>query len=271
MDAFKLYDTYGFPLELTQEMASEQGLSVDVDAFEKAMEDQRKRARSARQEVEYISERDALFREIREAKGETSFVGYDSLEANSIVLGLFQAGKKVESVAAGAEVEFILDVTPFYAESGGQVSDRGQITGPELSVEIEEVFKPVENLFVHRGKVIKGVLKEYAPVVAQVDQRRRLAICRNHSATHLLHRALKEVLGNHVNQAGSLVEPERLRFDFTHFSALSQDELKKIEDTVNRAVMANLKVEATETSLAEARSMVPQPFSVKSTESGSGL
>jgi alanyl-tRNA synthetase len=152
VDAFKLYDTYGFPLELTQEMASEQGLSVDVDAFEKAMEDQRKRARSARQEVEYISERDALFREIREAKGETSFVGYDSLEANSIVLGLFQAGKKVESVAAGAEVEFILDVTPFYAESGGQVSDRGQITGPELSVEIEEVFKPVENLFVHRGK-----------------------------------------------------------------------------------------------------------------------
>jgi alanyl-tRNA synthetase len=255
VDAFKLYDTYGFPLELTQEMASEQGLSVDVDAFEKAMEDQRKRARSARQEVEYISERDALFREIREAKGETSFVGYDSLEANSIVLGLFQAGKKVESVAAGAEVEFILDVTPFYAESGGQVSDRGQITGPELSVEIEEVFKPVENLFVHRGKVIKGVLKEYAPVVAQVDQRRRLAICRNHSATHLLHRVLKEVLGNHVNQAGSLVEPERLRFDFTHYSALSQDELKKIEDTVNRAVMANLKVEATETSLAEARSM----------------
>ncbi len=255
VDAFRLYDTYGFPLELTQEMASEQGLSVDVDAFKEAMEDQRKRARSARQEVEYISERDALFREIREAKGETTFVGYDSLEANAIVLGLFQNGKKVESAAAGAEVELVLDVTPFYAESGGQVSDRGQITGPGLSIEIEEVFKPVENLFVHRGKVVKGVVKEYEPVLAQVDRRRRLATCRNHSATHLLHRALKEVLGDHVNQAGSLVEPERLRFDFTHYAAVTQDELKKIENTVNRAVMANLTVDVLETSLAEARSM----------------
>ncbi|HPZ44413.1 MAG TPA: alanine--tRNA ligase [Bacillota bacterium] len=255
VDAFKLYDTYGFPLELTQEMASEQGLTVDVDAFKEAMEDQRKRARSARQEVEYISERDALFKEVREEKGETTFVGYNSLETNSIVLALFQDGKKVESAAAGTEVELILDVTPFYAEAGGQVSDRGQITGPGLIVEIEEVSKPVENLFVHRGKVVKGVLKEYEPVTAQVDRRRRLAICRNHSATHLLHKALKVVLGNHVNQAGSLVEPERLRFDFTHYAAVSQAELKEIENTVNRAVMANLPVEVLETSLEEARTM----------------
>ena len=253
-DAFRLYDTYGFPLELTQEMAAEQGLSVDVDTFEKAMGDQRKRARSARQEVEYISERDTLFREVRETKGETSFTGYDSLEAKSVVLALFRGGEKVESASAGEEVELVLDVTPFYAESGGQVSDHGQITGHESIVQITEVFKPVENLFVHRGKVIEGVIKKYEPVLAQVDSRRRLAVCRNHSATHLLHKALKEVLGNHVNQAGSLVEPERLRFDFTHYSAVSQAELKQIETTVNSAIMANLTVDAAETTLAEARS-----------------
>lgn len=255
VDAFRLYDTYGFPLELTQEMAAEQGLSVDVDAFGEAMEEQRQRARSARQEVEYISERDALFREVREAKGETSFVGYDLWEASAVVLAVFRDGEKVKSAVAGEEVELILDVTPFYAESGGQVSDRGQLTGSELNVNIEEVFKPVENLFVHRGKVVSGVLKEYDQVLAQVDQQRRMAICRNHSATHLLHKALKEVLGNHVNQAGSLVEPERLRFDFTHYAAVSQQELKKVEDTVNRAVISNLTVEIAETSLSEARLM----------------
>lgn len=254
-DAFKLYDTFGFPLELTQEMTAEQGLTVDTDAFGKAMEDQRQRARSARRETEYISERDALFKEIREEVGETNFIGYGSLEAKASILGIFQGGKRVKSGLAGEEVEFVLDVTPCYAESGGQVSDYGRLTAPELDVEIYEVTKPVENLFVHRGKVITGLLKEHDSVLAQVDRPRRMAICRNHSATHLLHKALKEVLGGHVNQAGSLVEPERLRFDFTHYTAVAHEELQKVEEMVNRAVLSNLPVEVFETTLSEARAL----------------
>ncbi len=254
-DAFKLYDTYGFPLELTQEMAGEQGLSVDTEAFERAMEEQRQRARSARQETEYISEQDTLYKGIREELGETNFVGYDTLEAEANVLRIFRDGERVKSVAAGEEVELILDVTPCYAESGGQVSDHGRVTAPGLEVEIYEVAKPVENFFVHRGKVINGVLTEHEPVSVQVDRARRMAVCRNHSVTHLLHKALKEVLGGHVNQAGSLVEPERLRFDFTHYTAVSHEELHKVEEMVNRAVLSNLPIETFTTTLSEARAL----------------
>lgn len=254
-DAFRLYDTYGFPLELTQEMASEQGLSVDTEAFAEAMEDQRQRARSARQETEYISERNTLFKVIREEIGETNFVGYDTLEAKASVQVIFRSGERIKSASAGEEVEFILDVTPCYAESGGQVSDCGRVTAPELDVEIYEVTKPVENLFVHRGRVINGIFKEHDSVLVQVDRGRRAATCRNHSATHLLHKALKEVLGAHVNQAGSLVGPDRLRFDFTHYTAIAAEELGKIEELVNNAVLAGLPVNAFETSLSEARAM----------------
>ncbi|NPV72975.1 MAG: alanine--tRNA ligase [Pelotomaculum sp.] len=254
-DAFRLYDTYGFPLELTQEMAGEQGLTVDTDGFGRAMEEQRQRARSARQETDYISGRDAMFKKMREEVGETVFVGYDALEATGRVLRIVQGGKRLESAQAGEEVEFILDITPFYAESGGQVSDRGKVTAADLEVEIHEVTKPVENLFVHRGKVVAGILKEHDTVTARVDPARRAATCRNHSATHLLHKALKEVLGGHVNQAGSLVEPERLRFDFTHYAAATPEELQKVEELVNRMVLSALPVEAFETSLAEARKM----------------
>ena len=254
-DAFKLYDTYGFPLELTQEMAGEQGLSVDTEAFGRAMEEQRQRARSARQETEYISERDTLYKGIREELGETNFVGYDTLEAEANVLRILRDGERVKSAVAGEEVELILDVTPCYAESGGQVSDHAWATAPGLKVEIYEVAKPVENFFVHRCKVINGVLKEYEPVSVQVDRARRMAVCRNHSATHLLHKALKEVLGGHVNQAGSLVEPERLRFDFTHYTAVSHEELHKVEEMVNRAILSNLPVETFATTLSEAKAL----------------
>lgn len=254
-DAFKLYDTYGFPLELTQEIAAEQGLSVDTEAFNKAMEDQRQRARSARQELEYISERDALFRELREEVGETSFVGHDTLEARAKVLRIFKDGERVESASAADEVEFMLDVTPCYAESGGQVSDHGRLYGADLKVEIYEVVKPVENLYVHRGKVVEGMLREHDSVQVKVDRERRLAICRNHSVTHLLHKALKEVLGDHVNQAGSLVEPDRLRFDFTHYTAVTTKELNKVETLVNRSILASLPVEASETTMEEAKAL----------------
>lgn len=255
VDAFRLYDTYGFPLELTQEIASEQGLSVDTEGFAGAMEDQRRRARNARQETEYLSERDDLFRALREEMGETHFIGYESMQAKAKILAIFSSGERVKSAAGGEEVEFILDTTPCYADSGGQVSDHGRLTAPDLDVEIQEVTKPVENLFVHRGKVTGGVLKENDTVLVEVDIRRRMSISRNHSATHLLHRALKEVLGDHVNQAGSLVEPERLRFDFTHFASVSPEELKKVEEIVNRAVLSNISIDAFETTISEAKAL----------------
>ncbi len=254
-DAFKLYDTYGFPWELTREIAAEHGLSVDEDAFSRAMEKQRQRARSARQETEYLSEKDVLFKEVREEAGETNFVGYESLKAEASVMEIIKNGKRVNSAGAGEKVEFILDATPCYAESGGQVSDYGKLTASGVEVEIYEVTKPVENLFVHRGKVIKGSLKKYDRVLVQVDRSRRLAVCRNHTATHLLHKALQEVLGDHVNQAGSLVDPERLRFDFTHFTAVTPEELHEVEEIVNNAVLSNLPVEAFETSLDDARAL----------------
>lgn len=254
-DAFKLYDTFGFPLELTQEMAEEQGFTVDTDGFGTAMEDQRQRARSARHETEYISERGALFQVSREEMGETNFAGYDFLEVRASVQGIFRDGERVKSAAAGDEVEFILDVTPCYAESGGQVGDQGRLTAPGLEVAILEVTKPVEDFFVHRGRVLSGTLSEHDPVTVQVDTTRRMAICRNHSATHLLHKALKMVLGDHVNQAGSLVEPERLRFDFTHFAAIAEGDIKKIEEIVNNAVLDDLAVDVFETTVDEARAM----------------
>ncbi|RJQ25825.1 MAG: alanine--tRNA ligase [Peptococcaceae bacterium] len=276
-DAFKLYDTYGFPLELTQEIAAENGFTVDTDGFAIAMEEQRQRARSARSETEYLSGRDALYRKVRadvtvrvgiaEAKvkilptevsaetNEIRFVGYGLLSSEAAVLALLKQGERVEAAAAGEEIELVLDVTPFYAESGGQVGDRGMVTAPGLEVEVSGVIKPVEGLYVHRGKVKKGLLKVNDRVLAQVDVVRRLAASRNHSATHLLHRALKEVLGEHVNQSGSLVEPERLRFDFSHYAAVGPDALKKIEKKVNQAILSNLPVETFETSLAEARSL----------------
>jgi alanyl-tRNA synthetase len=254
-DAFKLYDTYGFPLELTQEMAAEQGLAVDVDGFTEAMEEQRRRARNARHETEYISERDSLFREIREEAGETNFVGYQVLQTRASVQAIFLGGQRVPSAQAGEEVEFVLDVTPCYAESGGQVSDHGRVISTDLDVEVYEVHKPVENLYVHRGKVKSGILKVHDSVTVQVDGDRRAAICRNHSATHLLHKALREILGEHVNQAGSLVEPERLRFDFTHYSAVTPEELRRLEENVNRVVLANLPVDVFESAIDEARAL----------------
>ncbi|MDD4237989.1 MAG: alanine--tRNA ligase [Desulfotomaculaceae bacterium] len=254
-DAFKLYDTYGFPLELTQEMAGEQGFTVDTEAFTVAMEQQRRRARSARQETDYISEHDAVFKELREELGETNFTGYESMADKAIVLAIIRDGQRVKTAAAGEEIEFILDVTPCYAESGGQASDQGRLTGYDMEVEINEVVKPVENLFVHRGKVINGSLKENQQVEVLVDSKRRMATCRNHSATHLLHKALKEVLGGHVNQAGSLVEPERLRFDFTHYTAVAPEELQKVEDIVNQTVLSNLPVATNEYTVAEAKAL----------------
>ncbi len=254
-DAFRLYDTYGFPLELTKEMAAEQGLGVDEAGFAAAMEEQRQRARSARQETEYISELDALFKEARDTYGESEFVGYQTLQAEGKVLFLVKEGQRADRAAAGEEVYLVLDKTPCYAESGGQVADHAVITTGDVRVEVTEVTRPVEGLIVHKGKVKSGLLKEGDAVQVTVDAARRAAVARNHSATHLLHRALKEVLGEHVNQAGSLVEPERLRFDFTHYAALTPQEMRRIEELVNRAILADLPVEVLETGLEQAKAM----------------
>lgn len=252
-DAFKLYDTYGFPLELTKEIASEQGLAVDEDGFAAAMEEQRRRARSARQETEYLSEMGVLYKDARDKFGETVFVGYDTLEAEARVLVLIKEGQQADRAVAGEEIQFVLDTTPCYAESGGQVCDHAAVTGPDLEVKVYEVLKPVEGLHVHRGKVISGMIKENDTVKVQVDAARRWDTARNHSATHLLHKALKETLGAHANQAGSLVEPDRLRFDFTHFTGVSGAELTRIEEIVNSQILSNLPVETVVTSLEEAR------------------
>lgn len=254
-DAFKLYDTFGFPLELTQEIAGEQGLGVDVDGFAAAMEEQRKRARSARQETEYLSEKGVMYKALREELGENRFMGYGTLTTDSNVLALLKDGLQEISAEAGEEVEIILDVTPCYAESGGQVADIAVLRGKDVEVEITSVSRPVEGLIVHRGKVLSGVLKRHDAVKVEVAKVRRQDIARNHSATHLLHKALKEVLGEHVNQAGSLVEPDRLRFDFTHYAAVTPEELARIEALVNEAVLANLPIEVFETSLAKAKEM----------------
>ncbi|MEG6510800.1 alanine--tRNA ligase [Desulforamulus ruminis] len=254
-DAFRLYDTFGFPLELTREIAEEQGLTVDEKGFAAAMEEQRKRARSARQETEYLSERGVLYKALREELGETHFVGYGTLESEANVLALLKDGLQEISAGAGEEVEIVLDVTPCYAESGGQVTDHAILRGDGLEVAIDAVSKPVEGLIVHRGKVLSGTLKRHDSVKVQVEPDRRGETARNHSATHLLHKALKKVLGDHVNQAGSLVDPERLRFDFTHYAAVTPEELGRIEEIVNNAVLANLPVEVFETTLPKAKAM----------------
>jgi len=253
--AFRLYDTYGFPLELTMEIAGENGLEVDEPGFTAAMEQQRERARSARQETEYLSEKSALLKSVLEQAGETIFTGYDTLSSRSKIKAIFVGDVQVEQAVAGQEAEIVLDITPCYAESGGQLADHALMTAAEASVLIEEVIKPVEGLHLHRGKVTAGVIKVHDELTVQVDVKRRMNIARNHSATHLLHQSLRRVLGEHVHQAGSLVSPERLRFDFTHFAAISQAELEQVEQMVNEAILNNLPVETVLTTLDEARDL----------------
>lgn len=253
--AFKLYDTYGFPLELTEEICAEQGITVDKDGYAAAMAVQRERARQARETTEYLGERERLFKQIRDSKGRTHFIGYFALETPAKVLAMVENGAIVKTAGAGETVNVVLETTPFYAESGGQVSDTGILTGMKLRAEVERVDRPVEDIVVHRVRVIEGLLEEKSIVTASVDMSQRRNTARNHTATHLLHRALKAVLGNHVNQAGSLVAPERLRFDFSHYQAVTPAELQRVEAMVNKAILAAIPVEAFETSLEEAREM----------------
>jgi alanyl-tRNA synthetase len=251
-DVFRLYDTYGFPVELTEEYAEEEGMGIDHEGFEKEMENQRERARSARQDVESMQVQGGVLGDI---KVESKFIGYDQLETDATVLVIVKDGRLVEEAKTGDEVQFILDVTPFYAESGGQKADEGTIVSDGLLVQVNDVQKAPNGQHLHRAVVKEGILKKGQQVRAAINEQNRGKIIKNHTATHLLHQALKDVLGDHVNQAGSFVGPDRLRFDFSHFGQIQPEELEKIETIVNEKIWRNIDVEIDYKPIDEAKAM----------------
>jgi len=240
--AFKLYDTYGLALDEQEDMARERGIAIDREGFAAEMQRQRERARASWKGAEKGAVATA-YQDLL-AKGKTRFLGYERLEAGSVVTGLLVNREPVEEVAAGAEAELVLDQTPFYAETGGQVGDQGRLVRPdtgETVAVVTTVFPAVPGLSVHRIRAV-APLRLGEPVLARVDPALRLATMRNHTATHLLHAALRQVLGSHVKQAGSVVEPPRLRFDFTHYSAPDSAELEEIERLINDQILRNAEV-----------------------------
>ena len=251
-DVFRLYDTYGFPIELTEEYAEEEGMSVDHDGFEIEMDQQRERARTARQDVDSMQVQSGVLGDI---KNESTFVGYDQLQLPANVIVLLKDGQLVDEASQGEEIQFMLDQTPFYAESGGQIADRGVIFADTVKVAIKDVKKAPNGQHLHRAVVTEGSLEVNTKVTAIVDEINRGKVIKNHTATHLLQKALKEVLGAHVNQAGSLVEPDRLRFDFSHFGQVQPDELEKVEEMVNEQIWKNIEVEIDYKGINEARAM----------------
>ncbi|MGI1804131.1 alanine--tRNA ligase [Exiguobacterium sp. TDN 0502] len=249
-DAFRLYDTYGFPLELTVEYAEDHQMSVDEEGFKLAMDAQRQRARAAREESGSMQQQSEVLSTL---KDKSTFVGYTDLKADAKIIALLHDGERVTEVAAGEEAQVILDITPFYAESGGEVADTGTIEGKDFVLDVKDVQKAPNGQNLHTVIVRTGIATEAADVVATVEAAERKAVTKNHTATHLLHKALKDTLGTHVNQAGSLVSPERLRFDFSHFGAVTQEELTKIEQDVNQAIWASLPVDIEEMNIADAK------------------
>ena len=246
---FLLYDTYGFPPELTAEIAREHGLEADMDGFEEEMEAQREQSRSAQG---FTGGMEMLTAYENLGIDPTDFVGYRLLEEETKVAALLVDGAPAGHATRGQQVEVFLDQTPFYAESGGQVGDRGAICGPNGTVRIEDTQSPVAGLVAHRGVVEEGDISLGDAVAARVDPARRLDAARNHSGTHLLHASLRSVLGPHVRQAGSLVTPDRLRFDFSHVGPLSPEEQLKVQNLANDRVRDNLEVSTEESTYAEA-------------------
>lgn len=239
--AFKLYDTYGFPLDLTQDALRQRSISVDLAGFTDAMERQRAEARKS-----WAGSGDAatetVWFSVRENTGATDFLGYETEQAEGLVLALVKDGKTVDSAAQGDTVAVVVNQTPFYGESGGQMGDTGVISGEGFSIEITDTQKKADGLFVHLGRVASGTVKTGAAVELKVDHARRSRLRANHSATHLIHEALREVLGTHVAQKGSLVAPERLRFDISHNKPISADELEEVERMANEIVVQNTPV-----------------------------
>ena len=250
-DAFKLYDTYGFPIDLTLEMVEEQGMKLDEAEFHKQMDEQRQRARKAR---EALGDLGWAGVEFGKDVPETQFVGYDHTAIDDAkVVALVVENEQAEELMPGVEAIVVLDKTPFYAEMGGQVADHGVISANGVTFQVTDVQKNKGGKYMHTGKLVEGTLKLGDTVSASIDLKRRKAVMRAHSATHLLDKALRTVLGDHVHQAGSLVEEDRLRFDFTHFSALTAEELAKVSAMVNEAVLEGYDIVTEEMPIEQAK------------------
>ena len=251
-DAFKLYDTYGFPLDLTKEILEEKGISVDEEGFKKAMNVQRETARSARAVTNYMGADETVYLQL-DPSLTSSFIGYDNYTYQSNVTALTTDTEVVSELVAGQTGTIFVKETPFYATSGGQVADYGVISTADSEFVVEDTIKLQGGKIGHVGKVTKGMFKLNEEVTLTIDKEKRLATGKNHSATHLLQKALKLVLGNHVEQAGSYVTSERLRFDFTHFSALTKEEVEKVEKIVNDEIMEGLEVSTAIMSIEDAK------------------
>ncbi len=252
-DAFKLYDTYGFPIDLTVEMVEEQGMKLDQKEFQQLMEEQRQRARKAR---EALGDLGWAGVEFGKEVPPTEFAGYTGWEkalTGAKVVAIVAEGEQVDEIVPGVEAIVVLDKTPFYAEMGGQVADHGMIFADQVGFQVTDVQKNKGGKYMHSGRMTEGTLKVGDTVSARIDSDRRRAIMRAHSATHLLDAALRKVLGDHVHQSGSLVEPDRLRFDFTHFSAMTPEELGRVSALVNEAVLSGYPVTTEELPIEEAK------------------
>jgi len=239
---FKLYDTFGFPLDLVADMARDMQFEMDEEGYRRAMQEQREKARAA-----WAGSGEAkikpIYKEVSSGIQKPVFIGYDVLEGTAQVLAIIQGDKKVSEAREGDEVEIILDQSPFYAESGGQTGDTGELLGEASKFEVRDTLKPVSDLIVHQGKVKKGTFRTGDAVLAKVASEGRADTARHHTVTHILHAALRSVVGEHVKQAGSLVSPERLRFDFTHYTALTDREKERVEELVNEQILENHPVE----------------------------
>jgi alanyl-tRNA synthetase len=249
--AFRLYDTFGFPLDLTTEILQERGMSFDEEGFRAQMEEQRQKSKQAGLGIGEGKMKEA-YRWLAIEGIKTTFLGYEEVQSESRILKLIKGDEIVPFATEGDQIEIVTEKTPFYGEAGGQVGDRGVIFHEEFSMDVENSIKPMEELIIHQGKVKRGRVKEGMLVIHRVDGERRKATARNHTATHLLQAVLREVLGDHVHQAGSLVSPERLRFDFTHFTSMEREEIERVEALVNQKIRENLKVETKNMAVEEA-------------------
>ncbi|MGF7045951.1 alanyl-tRNA synthetase [Paenibacillus sp. DS2015] len=251
-DAFKLYDTYGFPFDLTEDYAAEHDLTVDREGFDIAMQEQRTRARAARHEGDSMKVQGGV---LSDFTIKSEFVGYNDCVTEAEIMAIIVNDQLVDTASEGVTCQVVLDKTPFYAESGGQISDQGVFQGVSVVAKVEGLFKAPQGQHVHHVQVESGELKVGDKIKAEVDRNKRADIVKNHTATHLLHKALKEVLGGHVNQAGSLVETQRLRFDFSHFGSITAEELTDIEQRVNKQIWNSLDVNIEYKPIDEAKSL----------------
>jgi len=251
-DAFELYDTYGFPLDLTQNVAEEKGFTVNESEFQEAMEEQRERGRAAWQATGGIF-RTSIYNEILKEYGPTKFDGYDNISLDAQVVAIVKADEMLSGAEEGDEVEIVLDRTPFYGEVGGQVGDTGWVSKEGAKLQVVDSIHPLPDIIAHRCRIIEGKISPGDEVTASVDAERRQRIAVNHTATHILQSALRQVLGGHVAQAGSLVAPDRLRFDFNHYEAVPYDKLKEVERLANQRIRENTPITLLEMTLREAK------------------